>query len=80
MEESAPHNAAGDIRFGREEFGKDSWADRPTSRPREPGMNRRRGTGAFDWSASITLDRRLLDVVFSLPFLLKHEHVLLVGP
>ena len=34
----------------------------------------------FDWSASITLDRRLLDVVFSLQFLLKHEHVLLVGP
>ena len=34
----------------------------------------------FDWSASITLDRRLLDAVFSLQFLLKHEHVLLVGP
>ena len=34
----------------------------------------------FDWSASITLDRRLLDVVFSLQFLLKHVHVLLVGP
>ena len=36
--------------------------------------------GSSDWSASITLDRRLLDVVFSLQFLLKHEHVLLVGP
>ena len=34
----------------------------------------------FDWSASITLDRRLLDAVFSLEFLAKHEHVLLVGP
>ena len=34
----------------------------------------------FDWSASITLDRRLLDAVFSLQLLLKHEHVLLVGP
>ena len=34
----------------------------------------------FDWSASITLDRRLLDAVFSLKFLDKHEHVLLVGP
>ena len=34
----------------------------------------------FDWSASITLDRRLLDAVFSLEFLDKHEHVLLVGP
>ena len=30
----------------------------------------------FDWSASITLDRRLLDAVFSLQFLLKHEHVI----
>ena len=30
--------------------------------------------------ASITLDRRLLDAVFSLKFLAKHEHVLLVGP
>ena len=34
----------------------------------------------FDWSASITLDRRLLDAVFSLESLDKHEHVLLVGP
>ena len=34
----------------------------------------------FDWSASITLDRRLLDAVSSLEFLDKHEHVLLVGP
>ena len=34
----------------------------------------------FDWSASITLDRRLLDAVFSLEVLDKHEHVLLVGP
>ena len=34
----------------------------------------------FDWSASITLDRRLLDTVFSLEFLDRHEHVLLVGP
>ena len=31
----------------------------------------------FDWSASITLDRaRLLDAVFSLEFLDRHEHVL----
>ena len=38
--------------------------------------------GALSWSASaaITLDRRLLDAVFSLEFLAKHEHVLLVGP
>ena len=34
----------------------------------------------FDWTASITLDRRLLDAVFSLEFLLKREHVLLLGP
>ena len=34
----------------------------------------------FDWSAAITLDRRLLDAVSSLEFLDKHEHVLLVGP
>ena len=36
--------------------------------------------GGLDWTASITLDRRLLDVAFSLEFLAKHEHVLLVGP
>ena len=29
---------------------------------------------------SITLDRRLLDAVFSLEFLDRHEHVLLLGP
>ena len=34
----------------------------------------------FDWSASVTLDRRLLDAAFSLEFLDRHEHVLLVGP
>ena len=34
----------------------------------------------FDWSASITLDRRLLDAVFSLEFRDKREHVLPVGP
>ena len=34
----------------------------------------------FDWSAAISLDRRLLDAVFSLEFLSRHEHVLLVGP
>ena len=34
----------------------------------------------FDWSTSITLDRRLLDAVSSLEFILKREHVLLVGP
>jgi len=34
----------------------------------------------FDWDAGITMDHRLLDVVFSLDFLSRHEHVLLVGP
>ena len=34
----------------------------------------------FDWSAGITMDRRLLDLVFSLDFLNRHEHVLFVGP
>ena len=34
----------------------------------------------FAWSAPITLDRRLLDAVFSLDFLARQEHVLLVGP
>ena len=34
----------------------------------------------FDWTAQITMDRRLLDAVFSLDFLTRHEHVLFVGP
>jgi DNA replication protein DnaC len=34
----------------------------------------------FDWTAAVTLDRRMLDAVFSLDFLNRHEHVLFVGP
>ena len=34
----------------------------------------------FDWTAEITLDRRLIDAAFSLDFIAKHEHVLLMGP
>lgn len=34
----------------------------------------------FDWSAGVTLDRRLVDIAFSLDFLSRHEHVLFVGP
>jgi len=34
----------------------------------------------FDWTAKITVDRRLLDAVFSLDFIDRHEHVLFVGP
>jgi len=33
----------------------------------------------FDWTSQVTLDRRLLDAAFSLDFLNRHEHVLLVG-
>ena len=34
----------------------------------------------FDWTAPITVDRRLLDAAFSLDFLRRQEHVLFVGP
>ena len=34
----------------------------------------------FDWTAEIRMDRSLLDAVFSLDFLSRHEHVILVGP
>jgi DNA replication protein DnaC len=34
----------------------------------------------FDWNAGIKLDRRLIDLVFSLDFLNRQEHVLFVGP
>ena len=34
----------------------------------------------FDWGADISMDRRLIDAVFSLEFLSRCEHVLLVGP
>ena len=34
----------------------------------------------FDWGAGITLDRKMLDMVFSLDFMTRHEHVLFVGP
>ena len=58
------------------------------TRRRKPGKVRVRSAGFeetcrledFDWSAAITLGRRLLDAVFSLEFLVRHEHVLLVGP
>ena len=49
--------------------------------PRQPRGGR--STDAADYPTeltAITLDRRLLDAVFSLEFLAKHEHVLLVGP
>jgi len=34
----------------------------------------------FNWTAQITVERRLVDAVFSLDFINRHEHVLFVGP
>jgi DNA replication protein DnaC len=34
----------------------------------------------FDWNAPIQVDRRQLQAIFSLEFLARHQHVLLVGP
>jgi len=34
----------------------------------------------FDWTARITVDRRLLDAVFSLDLLNRHDHMFFVGP
>jgi DNA replication protein DnaC len=34
----------------------------------------------FDWSAEVTVDRRLMEAAFSMDFLDRHEHVLFVGP
>jgi DNA replication protein DnaC len=34
----------------------------------------------FDWSVPITLDRKMLQTVFTLAFLGRREHVLFVGP
>ena len=47
---------------------------------RRPAAWRTSPFGRLRRPASITLDRRLLDAAFSLEFLHKHEHVLLVGP
>lgn len=34
----------------------------------------------FDWTAPLTVDRRMLDEVFALRFLENHEHAVFVGP
>ena len=34
----------------------------------------------FDWDSDVSMDRRLVDAAFSLEFLDRAEHVLLVGP
>ena len=55
--------------------------DAPHRSPAQwPGFEETCRLEDFDWSASIALDRRLLDAAFSLEFLDKHEHVLLAGP
>ena len=44
------------------------------------GFEERASLDAFDWSAPVTLDRRQLQALFTLEFLARKEHVLLVGP
>ena len=44
------------------------------------GFEERVSLDDFDWSAPIQLDRRHLNELFSLHFLEKKEHILLVGP
>ncbi len=46
----------------------------------QAGFDERCRLEDFDWSAQVRLDRRLLDAAFSLQFLDRREHVLLVGP
>ena len=46
----------------------------------QAGFEQRCRLEDFDWSAQVRLDRRLLDAAFSLQFLDRREHVLLVGP
>ena len=49
-------------------------------RQRQAGFEQLCRLEDFDWSASIRLDRRLLDATCSLHFLDRREHVLLAGP
>ncbi len=49
-------------------------------RLRRAGFEERVSLEAFDWAAPIRLDRRALQGLFSLEFLARKEHVLLVGP
>ena len=44
------------------------------------GFEERVDFAAFDWSTPIQLDQRRLSELFSLNFLAKKEHVLLIGP
>ncbi len=49
-------------------------------RLQKAGFEQLRALEDFDWDAAITLDRRLIDVIFSLDFIDRKEHVLFVGP
>jgi len=44
------------------------------------GFEERASLEAFDWDAPVKLDRRVLQALFSLQFLARKEHVILVGP
>lgn len=44
------------------------------------GFEERVTLDAFDWSHPVTFDRRRLQTLFTLEFLARKEHVLLVGP
>jgi DNA replication protein DnaC len=44
------------------------------------GFEERASLDAFDWSAPVQLDKRALQARFSLQFLARKEHVILVGP
>ena len=46
----------------------------------QAGFEERITLDDFDWSAPIQLDRRQLQHVFTLQFLERKEHVLVVGP
>ena len=46
----------------------------------QAGFEERVTLDDFDWTTSIQLDRRHLNELFSLHFLQKKEHVLLIGP
>jgi DNA replication protein DnaC len=47
---------------------------------RQAGFEDRVTLDAFDWSSAVQLDRRQLQHVFTLEFLVRHEHVFFLGP
>lgn len=44
------------------------------------GFEERASLEAFDWTAPVRLDKRALQALFSLQFLARKQHVILVGP